>query len=129
GLQGGRQFVQVAGQHRRQLARGEADAVVGDARLREVVGADALRALAAADLHQARLARSAGRLGTLALQEPRAQHRQGALLVLDLRLAVLAGDDDLVLLARVVGDAHRRVGGVHRLPAGAARAVDVDAVV
>src|SRR5690606_14467321 len=54
---------------------------------------------------------------------------QGALLVLDLRLAVLAGDDDLVLLARVVGDAHRRVGGVHRLPAGAARAVDVDAVV
>src|SRR5690606_38829204 len=38
----------------------------------------------------------------LALEEARAQHRHGLLAVLDLRLAVLAGHDDLLGRARLV---------------------------
>src|SRR5581483_11864444 len=44
------QLVEVALHHRRQPVQGEADPVVGDARLREVVGADALAPLAGAHL-------------------------------------------------------------------------------
>src|SRR5690606_35440087 len=44
--------------------------------------------------------------------------------VLDLGPLVLAGDDDA---GGDVRDAHRGVGGVHALPAGAGRTVDVDA--
>src|SRR5690606_18666723 len=57
GLERGRQLVQVAGQHAGEVVRGVPDAVVGDARLREVVGADALAPLAGADLDEPRLPR------------------------------------------------------------------------
>src|SRR5690606_7105005 len=55
GLERRDQLVEVAGHDARQVLGREADAVVRDARLREVVRADALAALAAADLHQAGL--------------------------------------------------------------------------
>ena len=60
----------------------------------------------------------------LGLVEPRLEllHRLGPVLVL--RALVLAGDDDA---GREMGDAHRAVGGVDVLPAGARRAVGVDA--
>ena len=57
-------------------------------------------------------------LGQPRLQDP---HRDG--LVLELASLVLAGGHEP---GRDVRDPHRRVGRVHRLPAGAARAVDVD---
>src|SRR5207302_7573234 len=98
-------------------------AVVGEAVLGEVVGADLLGALAGADLGAAR----GGLLGLLplALQlvEPRAQDAHRLVLVLELRLLVLHRDDDA---GRDVRDAHRGIGRVHRLPARAGRAVDVD---
>ncbi len=99
-----------------RLCDGELDAVVGDAPLGIVVGADLLGALARADLGE-----PLGRLGGVALLEralveARAQDLERALAVLDLRALVLAGDDDA---RRQVRDAHRGVGRVDRLAAGA----------
>ena len=56
-------------------------------------------------------------------EQPGAQDAHRLLLVLQLALLVLAGDDDA---GRQVGDAHRGVGGVDALAAGAGRAEDVD---
>src|SRR5204862_543846 len=50
GLERGRELVDIAGEHARQVAACELHAVVGDPVLREVVGADLLRPLAGADL-------------------------------------------------------------------------------
>ena len=118
--------VEVAVEHLVQVVRLEADAVVRDAVLREVVGADPLGAVDGADL-------AAAGVGGLPLglllgggQQPGAQDAHGLLLVLQLALLVLAGDDDA---GGQVGDAHRGVGGVDGLAAGAGRAVDVDAQV
>jgi hypothetical protein len=61
----------------------------------------------------------------LALVEPRLQHVPGLGAVLVLRALVLARDD----AGRHVGDAHRRIGGVDVLAAGARGAVGVDAAV
>jgi hypothetical protein len=44
------QFVEVAVDDGRQLVEGEVDAMIGDASLRVVVGADALAAIARTDL-------------------------------------------------------------------------------
>ena len=57
------------------------------------------------------------------LQQPSAQHLHRSRLVLQLAALVLHRHDDP---GGPVGDAHRRVGGVHALTAGAAAAVDVD---
>src|SRR5690606_3767898 len=51
-LQGGRELVQVPRQDAGEVVGRVADAMVRDARLREVVGADALAALPGADLHE-----------------------------------------------------------------------------
>ena len=61
-LQRGQQFVHRAIHHIRQLVQREVDAVVGDAALREIVGADAFGAIAAAHLQLARLRLRAGLL-------------------------------------------------------------------
>src|SRR6188472_1079898 len=106
-----------------EAVHGVLHAVVGEAVLGEVVGADLLGALARADLRAPR----GGDLGLLALAlrlvEPRAEHAHRLLLVLELRLLVLHGDDDA---GRQVRDPNCRVGGVDRLAAGAGRAVHVD---
>ena len=44
------EFVEVAGDDLGQAVQGQVDAVVGDAALRKIVGADALAAVAGADL-------------------------------------------------------------------------------
>src|SRR5215213_927052 len=100
------QVAQVAVQHLRQRVRGEADAVVGDAALGEVVGADLGRAVAGAHLQPA-VARALGLgLGDAQVEEARAQHLEGLVLVLVLALLVLAGDDQA---GGEVRDAHGRV--------------------
>src|SRR4051812_17341749 len=103
-----------------------AGAVVGDPVLGVVVGPDPLGAVDRAHLAATGVARLGvgGLLG--GLQEARAQDAERLLLVLQLALLVLAADDDA---GRQVGDAHRRVGGVDALPAGAGAAEDVDAQV
>src|SRR3546814_14170589 len=100
--------------------------MVGYAALGKVVGADALGAVAAADLALARGGALVDLPLALLVVEARAQHlhRLGAVLVL--RLLVLALHHDA---GRQVRDASRRVGGVHVLAAGALRAVGVDAQV
>src|SRR5436190_18152747 len=97
--------------------------MVRDAPLREVVGADLLRALPASHLRAA-VGRDLGlALRHLALVEPGAQDTKRLLAVLQLRLLILHGDDDA---GRPVREAHRRVGGVDGLPAWPRGAVDVE---
>ena len=74
---------------------GEADAVVGDAVVVEVAGADLLGAVAGADLGTAQVAALLRLLLLLVLVEARAQPLQGELAVLDLRALRLAGDDEI----------------------------------
>ena len=93
---------------------GEVDAVVGHPPLREIVGADALRAVAGADL-RAPLLRAIGvELLVLRVEDARAQkrHRLGAVAVL--RPLLLHRDHDA---GRQVGDADRRFGLVDVLAA------------
>ena len=97
--------------------------MVGDAALAVVVGADLLGAIAGADLRAAVGGQLGLLLGQRLLVQARAQHAHRLLAVLQLALLVLHRDDDA---AGLVGDAHRRVGRVDRLAAGARRAVDVD---
>src|SRR5208337_1992047 len=91
--------------------------------LREIVGPNPLTAVAGADLRLA--VRRAGGVkgGALLLIHAGAQdfHRLGAVLVLAALL--LHRHDDA---GREVGDAHRAVGLVDVLTAGARRAIDVD---
>ena len=122
-LQGVDHGAQVAGEHRVQVVGLEADPVVGDPVLTEVVGADPLRAV-----HGAHLAPPGrGCLGRRLLlgrgDQPGAQHPHRRLLVLQLGALVLAADDDA---GRQMGDPHRRVGGVDPLAARSGAAVHVD---
>src|SRR5262245_28885063 len=98
--------------------------MIGDAPLREVVGADAFGAIAAADLQFARL-----RLRTLLPllfrgKQPRSEQRHGARAVLVLRAFVLTLDHDAAWQMR---DAYGGVRLVHVLPARTRGAIGVDA--
>ena len=106
-----------------RLCEQQLDAVVRDALLGEVVGADLLGALAGPDLRLARGRLLRLLLGQRALVQPRAEHAHRALAVLELGLLVLHRDDDP---GRLVRDPHRRVGRVDRLPARPRAPVDVD---
>src|SRR5918992_4156334 len=117
------ELFELAVQDGLEVVGGQADPVVGYAALREVIGADLRRAVAAADLREPHGPLLLPALAHLALQEARAENPQRLLLVLELALLVLAGNDEA---GGLVCDPHRRVRGVHALPAGAARAVDVD---
>src|SRR5690625_4676673 len=112
-----------------QVAAREPDAVVRDTRLREVVRADFFRAFTGADLHEARLPLLAGGALPLAFQKPRAKHRERLVAVLDLRFAVLTGDDYLVVRTGAVGDAHGGVRRVHGLATGTRGTVHVHPIV
>src|SRR5690606_1129424 len=106
-----------------ELVQRQADAVVGHPPLREVVGTDALRTVAAADHRLTRF--GFGAVGFVAhlLVKPRAQHLHRLVAVAVLAALVLHRDDDT---AGDVGDAHGGIGGVDVLTAGTRRAVDVD---
>src|SRR3954452_16859153 len=116
----------LAGDHLRQLVERQVDAVIGDAPLRKIIGADALGAVAGADLLAS--IRRTGRIDALALGviDPRAQdvHRRGPVLVL--RAAVLHAHD---YPGGDVGDADRRLRLVDVLTAGALRAHGLDSEV
>ena len=98
--------------------------MVGDAALGEVVGADALRAVAAADQRAPRFALLRALFGLGCVQQLGVEQLHGAGTVLQLRALVLAFDDDA---ARQVGQAHCGVRLVDVLAAGAGGAVGVDA--
>ena len=116
--------VQPAFHHHVQLMQRQADAVIGDAVLREVVGADLLAAVAGA--HHAAALRAERRLLLLQFDfvQPGTQHALGFGAILDLRFFVLAGDDQP---RGQVRDAHRRIRRVDRLPARTGRAERIDA--
>ena len=107
-----------------QLVHREADAVIGDAVLAEVVGADFFRPLARTDLRPSVLRDRLLLLPHLHFVEPRPQHFHRLRAVLDLRFLVLLRHDETGWDVR---DADRGVGGVDALTAGAARAEGVDA--
>src|SRR5271155_296935 len=92
----------------------QADAVVGEAVLREIVSTDLFAAVACA-YHGAPLGAYGGLLFfELQLVETRAQHPLGFGAILDLRFFVLAGNDQAGWQVR---DAHGGVSGVYRLSA------------
>src|SRR5688500_6422302 len=97
--------------------------MIGQAILREIVGADLLRAITGFDHAAALVALGVVLLMLLDVEQPALQdlHRLGA--VLQLAALVLTFDDDA---ARHVRDLHRAIGSVHALSARAARGRDVD---
>ncbi len=99
------------------------DAVVGHARLREVVGPDLLGAVARTDQGPALCGVLFVFFPLLCFEEPGAQNLEGLFLVLPLAAALLALDLDP---GGQVGDLHRRVGGVDVLPARPARPGGLD---
>jgi len=98
--------------------------VVGDAVLREVVGAHPLGAVHGADLAAPFRGGLCFGRGLRFGQQAGPQHPKRLLFVLQLALLVLAGHHDP---RGQVDDPHRGVGGVHALPAGARGTVDIDA--
>src|SRR5829696_3390477 len=96
--------------------------MVGDPALREVVGANLRRTVAAADLSSPECALALLHLAHLALQKARPQYPQCLLLVLELTLLVLASHDQTRGLVR---DPNRRVRRVHALTTRSARTVNV----
>ncbi len=125
-LQGLQHLVQVAFHDGQQLVQREVDAVVGQAPLREVVGADAVAAVAAADQALARGGLLGGAFAAFLFLDARLQHLQRLGLVAVLAAAVLAFGHDA---GGQVHHAHGRVGLVDVLAAGAAGAEGVDAQV
>ena len=87
------EFVQIAVQRGFHLKAmdGKADAMVGDAGLREIVGADAFAAVAGAHLGLALLGDLLLLLALLQVEKAGPQHLQGLGLVFVLRFFILAG--------------------------------------
>ena len=113
------QLVEVALQDVVELVQRDARAVIGDAGLREVVGADLLAAVARARPARGARSRAPRQRARCSTSSSRARRIFSALrLVLVLALLVLARDDDA---GRDVRDAHGRVGRVHALAARARR--------
>src|SRR5471030_1727302 len=116
--------IHLAFHHEIQLMQRQADAVIRDAVLREVVGADFFAAVARAHLGAALGAHRRLLLRQFQLIKTRSQHAFCLGAVLDLGFFVLAGDDQA---GRQMGDAHGRIGGVHGLAAWTRGAERIDA--
>src|SRR4051812_49274725 len=98
--------------------------MVGDAVLREVIGADLLAAIAGADLRLALLRHGGSLLFLLDLVKTRTQDAHTFFTVLYLRFFVLAADHGAGWNMR---DAHGGICGVHGLSAGTRGAESIDA--
>jgi hypothetical protein len=98
--------------------------MIGDAALREVVGADLLGPIAAADLRPSYLGALFLLLLNAQAEETRAKYFHRLELVLQLRLLILLADDQA---GGKVRDPHGGVGRVDALSTGPRRAKDVDA--
>ena len=83
-LQAAGEFREIAGHHACQIVRGQSDPVVGDARLREVVSADFLGAVAGAYQRAAMGGIRLLLVAELLLVEFGTEDLQGELLVFDL---------------------------------------------
>src|SRR6218665_155212 len=92
--QGLQHLVEFAVEHLLQLVQRQLDAVVGEPSLREVVGADAVAALATADQALAQRGLLGGAFAAFLFLQARLQHLQGPGLVAVLAAAVLAFGDD-----------------------------------
>ena len=119
----GDQLVEIALDEPVELRQREPDAVVGHAVLREVVGADLLRALARR--HHAAAGRGLGRVLSFALEihQAASEDLERLRLVLQLRALVLALDEEA---AGLVDDLDGAVGGVDALAARPAARGDAD---
>src|SRR5256885_13119287 len=104
----------------------QADAVIGYAVLREIVGADFFGAVAGFDLSTAFGGERGLALLLLLFVEARAKNTHGLRAILDLGFFVLLGNDQP---AGNVRDADGGIGGVDGLAAGAGRTEGVDAQV
>src|SRR5436190_22164770 len=102
-------LVEIAVEHAVERVHRETDAVVGDAVVLVVVGADLLGTTATLHLVASRRAHLVGLPVLFGLQQPGAQDAHRLIAVLQLALLVLAGDDKTGGLVR---DSHGRVGGV-----------------
>src|ERR1700730_14535384 len=105
---------------------GKADAMVGHAVLREVVSANLLAAVAAADLGLAFFGQRLLLPVHFLLIETGTQHAHTFFAVLDLRFFVLAAYDSICWQ---MCDANSRISRVYRLTAGTRRAKRIDAQV
>ena len=105
-------------EHPIECVQRELDAMVGHAVVLEVVRPDLLGTTAALHLFFRAALDFRVLPFLLRLQQTRAQDAHRLVLVLELALLVLAGDDHA---RRLVGDAHRGVGGVDRLTSGPGR--------
>src|SRR5216684_680487 len=102
----------------------QADAVIGDAVLREIVSADFFGAVAGFDLTAALGGESGLALLLFMFIKARAKNAHCFRAILDLRFFVLLRDNEA---ARNVRDAHGGIRGVDGLAAGAGRTERVDA--
>src|SRR6185436_4739076 len=88
------QVVELAVEDALDLVQRQVDPMVGHTALREVVGADALRAVARADQRLAHRSRLRRDLALALVLDPRREHAERLLAVLVLRARILAFDDD-----------------------------------
>jgi hypothetical protein len=93
-LQGVHHVAQVAFHHLQQLVEREVDAVIGEAALRKVVGADAVAAVAATDQALAGGGLLGGALRAVLFLQARGEHLQRFGLVAVLRATILAFGGD-----------------------------------
>src|SRR3989441_1756164 len=123
-LQCGDQVVEFAVHHFIDVVGGEVNAVIGDAILREVVGAHLLRAITGPDLRPPFLRARSLLLGDHAVQQPRTQDLEGLDLVLQLRLLILTLHLEP---GRQMRHPDRAICGVHALATGTAGPKHIDA--
>ena len=128
GLVGGDQvideLVEVAVEHAREIVAREADAVIGDTVLREVIGTNLLAAVARLHLGAAVLTQFFLPLCLLQIPQTRLEDGERLEFVLELRFFVLTGHNQPCWQVR---DTYSRVGRVHALTAVTGRTVDIDA--
>src|SRR5437868_9670575 len=120
--------IKVAGFHELwELVVLEIDPVVGDARLRIVIGTNFFAAVARAHGRTTNLGQGLLLLRHLAVEQAGHQHLFRLGLVLELRALILAGDHDRrTAVLRRVSEAHCRVRRIDALPAVSAGTIDID---
>lgn len=124
GLEGFDNIFDIAVHGGGDIAAVVVDTVIGDAVLREVVGADFFAAVPCSDEGFAGVRSVGAVLGNLTLEEAATENRHGLDTVLLLGTLILHGNHDT---GRKVGDADGGVGGVDTLAAMATGAIDIDA--
>ena len=100
------------------------DAVIGDTVLWEIIRTNLFTAVPRLNLRAPRLAQLFLPLRFLQVPEARLEDGQRFELIFQLRLLILAGDNQS---CGKMGNAHRRVGRVHTLTAMTGGAIDIDA--